>query len=165
MNNYEMVMAKSPPEKLTFIYKGRTISYWPDGITNKPMAARLKATPYTGMKAAKPADYEKAAHLLWPQWETQDWQAQAVKESLRLANSKPGQANWIDDIMGFAERVRYAEVLAGGTVYSPVAIILDAEPQNNQTHKEIFAQLKRYHRYILPYDKEQLYKKLRKELG
>ncbi len=114
---------------------------------------------YTGMRAAKPADYEKAAEMIDPGgWHTFD---------VGLAKEKPLKSvGWTDAFMGFANRVRFAQVLAGRTVYNAEAIGMDAgvglpDPKGTPAREGEFANLKRYHRYGLPFIFEKRYKELR----
>jgi hypothetical protein len=84
---------------------------------------------------------------------------EAYQRSLALAQSTNAE-NWVDQSYGFAERVRYAEVLADGTVYTPDAILVDATPKVTETDAEKLARLTPYHPYGLPYTLEAEYQAL-----
>ncbi len=121
------------------------------------------ATAYTGMKACKPADYEKAAEMINPG----GWHG----HTLGLARLKPLKSVDLEEsVWGFCIRVQFAQRLANRTVHSIESISNNAGvdvttiPGTEPEKPGEWENLRRYHRYILPFVYEKRYKELRLSL-
>jgi hypothetical protein len=87
-----------------------------------------------------------------------------VQRSLAMARSTD-VTNWVDQYYGAAERVRYAQVLAGWMVYDPDAVLVDMIPKVTEVDADQLFRLTRYFPYGLPAPLLERYNELMNPIG